>query len=197
MQENVLIIGASPRKNGNSDKIITHFSNGVKSAGCSFEIIQLRDLTMSPCVGCERCRKDKICTRFDDDMSPIYKKIVKSKGIFMVSPVHHYNVTAWMKAFIDRLYCFYNFEDVRPSPWSSRLENMGKKAVVAAISEQKTIEDMGFTINAMQKPLKDLGFEVIHTLPFLGVFSKGKISENQSYLEETEKYGKYLAEQIS
>ena len=38
-----------------------------------------------------------------------------------VLPINHYKITAWMKTFTDRLYCFYEFGEQRPGPWSCRL----------------------------------------------------------------------------
>lgn len=94
-------------------------------------------------------------------MSLIYPGILESQGLILVSPTHNYNVTAWMKAIIDRLYCFYNFDDKRPRGWSSRLAGQGRKAVLAAICEQKNKDDMGFTLDAMRLPLEALGYEII------------------------------------
>ncbi|MFC2004247.1 NAD(P)H-dependent oxidoreductase [Chloroflexota bacterium] len=56
----------------------------------------------------------------------------------LISPVYSYNVTALMKAFIDRLYSFYNFSDERPGYWSSQLADQGRKAIIAVVGEQAT-----------------------------------------------------------
>lgn len=61
-----------------------------------------------------------------------------------------------MKAFIDRLYCFYNLGSDRPRSWSSQFANQNRVAVLAAISEQESSEDMGFTLKAMRMPLEAL-----------------------------------------
>jgi len=196
MTDKILIIGASPRRGGNSDKIIEYFEKGAKKAGFETETIQLSGLKISPCVGCERCRKDKICTRFDDDMQPIYEKIIQAKGLFVVSPVHNYNLTAWMKAFIDRLYCFYDFEEPRPNRWTSRLAGQERKAVAAAVCEQTDEKDMGFTIEAMTMPLEALGYDINDRLRFLGVFSKGAISKIEKSLQKAEDAGRRLAESL-
>ena len=42
-----------------------------------------------------------------------------------------------MKAFIVRLYCFYNFEKSVPGSWTSQLANQKRKAIVVAICEQE------------------------------------------------------------
>ncbi len=192
----VLAIGASPRKGGNSDLLIKHFLAGVKNIGLETEEIQLRDCQISPCVGCELCRQTGGCSRFNDDMADIYKKIIESRGLFAVSPVHNYNLTAWMKGFIDRLYCFYDFAEPRPGHWSSRLANQSRKVVVAAICEQLDKKDMGFTLEAMQLPFEALGYEIMRKFPVLGVFEKGKVAERPEIIHAAEMYGKELAIEV-
>lgn len=193
IKSKVLAIGASPRRGGNSDVLLKHFCVGVNKAGIETEEIQLRDFQISPCIGCELCRQTGECSRFNDDMVGIYKKIVESRGLFLISPAHNYNITAWMKGFIDRLYCFYDFVEPRPGYWSSKLANQGRKAIVAAVAEQTNKEDMGFTLEAMQMPLEALGYEIKMKIPVLGIFEKGKVADRPEIIRTTEMYGEKLA----
>ena len=186
-------IGGSPRKNGNSDVLLKHILKGVRDNKIAVEKIQLRDFQYQSCIGCERCRKDKICTGLNDGMSLLYPRIFESQGLVLVSPTHNYNVTAWMKAFIDRLYCFYNFDDNRPRGWSSRLADQKRKAVLAAVCEQEAREDMGFTLDAMRHPIEALGYEIIGELPVFGVFDKGRVKEKEDILNTASKLGVDLA----
>jgi len=190
-------VGASPRKRGNSDVLLKHILEGAKQNNIAVENVQLRDYQFQPCIGCERCRKDKICTGLNDGMHLLYPKILGSQGLILVSPTHNYNVTAWMKAFIDRLYCFYDFDDNRPRGWSSRLAGQARKAVLAAVCEQETREDMGFTLEAMRLPLEAFGYEIIGELAVLGVFDKGKVKEKKETLTRASKLGADLSESLS
>ncbi len=191
-QPKILGIGGSPRKGGNSDILLQHILHTIG------ETRQLRDLQFQSCIGCEKCRKDKICTGLQDGMSQLYPKIIEAKGLVLVSPTHNYNITALMKAFIDRLYCFYNFDiNNRPGPWSSQLGNQGRKAVIVAVCEQENKQDMGFTLDAMRLPLEALGYEVIDELPVFGVFARGKIKEKKRTLIKASELGKRLAGAIS
>ncbi len=132
-------LSGSPRINGNSDILLKTILSGVTQESVASEHLNLTKVKFQGCIGCEKCRKDKICTGLIDGMSVIYEKINSAKGLVLVSPTHNYNVTSWMKAFIDRLYCFYNFENDRPRSWSSQFSDQGRKAVIAAICEQKSI----------------------------------------------------------
>jgi multimeric flavodoxin WrbA len=189
-------IGGSPRKNGNSDVLLEHILKGVRENKIIGDKVQLREFQYQACIGCERCRKDKICTGLKDGMSLLYPRIFESQGLILVSPTHNYNVTAWMKAFIDRLYCFYNFDDNRPRGWSSQLADQGRKAVLAAVCEQVDKNDMGFTLEAMRLPLKALGYEIVGELPVFGIFDKAKVKEKKEVLISASNLGADLAKSL-
>jgi multimeric flavodoxin WrbA len=189
----VIGVEGSPRKSGNSHVLLRTILSGVEEAGVAAQSVHLRDCRYEPCIGCEKCRRDKICTRFQDAMTLLYPVIEESRGIVLVSPVHNYNVTAWMKAFIDRLYCYYDFEDTRPRAWSSRLAGQGRKAVIAAIAEQADKKDMGFTLEAMRLPLTALGFEIVAELPVLRLFDRGIVAKHEDILEQARNAGRTLA----
>ena len=192
----VLGISASPRKNGNSDVLLKHLLKGVNQQEINAEKIPLRDYHFQPCIGCEKCRKDKICTGLNDGMHLLYDKLLKSRALILVSPTHHYNITALMKAFIDRLYCFYNFDDNRPRGWSSRLAGQGRKAVIAAVCEQEDRKDMGFTLKAMRLPLEALGYEVVGEFAVFGLFDRGIVIKKEEILVKASILGRDLAKSI-
>ena len=124
------------------------------------------------------------------------KELFHLKVLFWCPPTHNYNVTSWMKAFLDRLYCFYNFGNERPRSWSSQFSKQGRKAVIAAICEQESIDDMGFTIEAMKKPLIALGYEIIGELSVFKIFDKAKVKDNKDAISRAYRLGKELARAI-
>ena len=192
----ILGISGSPRKGGNSDTLLKHILAGAGNAGAETGAIHLRDYLFQGCIGCEKCRKAGQCIGLQDGMQIIYPKITEASGMVLVSPTHNYNVTAWMKAFIDRLYCYYNFSDDRPGSWSSRLAGQNRKAIIASIGEQKSYEEgVGFTLDAMRIPIEALGYDVIGELPILGVFGKGGIGKQ--VLEKAESLGGQLTRQFN
>jgi hypothetical protein len=101
-----------------------------------------------------------------------------------------------MKAFIDRLYCFYIFTDDRPRNWSSRLANQGRQALLAAVCEQPNRRDMGFTLEAMRLPFEALGYRVTNELPVMSIFDRGKVAEYPEILKKAEDLGKDLARSL-
>ncbi len=192
----VLGIGGSPRKRGNSDILLEHLLRAVEEQGVETAGAHLRDHRFDSCIGCERCRKDKICTGLNDGMTLLYPAILDAGGLILVSPTHTYNVTALMKAFIDRLYCFYDFADTRPRDWRSRLAGQGRRAIIAAICEQESRENMGVTLEAMRMPLISMGYEIVDEIAVFGLFDRGAIRNSTQALDSAARSAEKLAEAV-
>ena len=99
--KNVMIISASPRKNGNSDILCTNFKNGALAAGHNVEKIDLRDKNIGYCIGCYSCTKLGKCFQ-NDDMNELAKKLENADVIVLATPVYFYSMDAQLKTFIDR-----------------------------------------------------------------------------------------------
>jgi multimeric flavodoxin WrbA len=186
----ILGVSGSPRRGGNSDLILDSI---LKGTGAEADILHLSDIEFSSCVGCERCRKDKICTRFEDGLTLWYDRISEAMGIVLVSPVYNYNITSWMKAFIDRLYCFYDFDDERPRGWSSRLAGQGRAAALAVVAEQMEEKDLGLAMQALRMPIKAFGYEIAGEVPVLGKFEAGIVAKDPDVMKRAVELGKKLA----
>lgn len=189
----ILGVGGSPRAGGNSDVLLQHILEGAAGAGAGTEAVHLRSYGFGPCIGCERCRKDKACTGLLDGMQLLYPKIEAAQGLVLVSPTHQYNVSALMKAFIDRLYCYYDFTDTRPRNYSSRLAGQGRAAAVCAVCEQEVRSDMGYTLEMLRMPLEPLGYAITGELPVFGIFDRGKVRDHPEALARAEELGRDLA----
>ena len=68
--------------------------------------------------------------------------------------------------------------------------------MLAAIAEQEDELDMGFTLEAMQRPLEALGYEIIGRLPVFGVFERGGVRENREVLLEAQGLGVELGRAV-
>ena len=197
----ILAVSGSPRRGGNSDILMERILAGALSegeaAGVTGEAVYLRRLNYRPCIACEKCREAKACVGLDDDMQSLYPKIEAAKGLILVSPTHFYTVSAMMKAFIDRLYCYFDFDEPRPGPWKSRLAGMNKSAVIAAICEQDDPRDMGCTLDVMRQSLDALGVRVAGQMAVYSTFDKGKVAGNNRALADADKLGRRLAKALA
>jgi multimeric flavodoxin WrbA len=197
MRDKILGVGGSPRRGGNSDMLLQSVLSGAEESGAETEAIFLRNYAFSSCVGCEACRRDGSCTRLLDGVQLIYPEVRRARGLVLASPVHFYNASALMKAFIDRLYCFFDFTEDHPRHYSSRLAGEGRKAVVAAVCEQLAERDMGFTREAMRWPLQALGYEITDEVSAYGFFAKGRVARSEETLRRCVEAGRSLARALA
>jgi hypothetical protein len=96
---NLLAVYGSPRKGGNTSLLLDYFLDGV--AAHRIERVYLRDLALSPCVECGRCRETGVCV-IQDDMGGYYDKLLSCDRIVMALPVFFLGPPAIAKAFVDR-----------------------------------------------------------------------------------------------
>jgi multimeric flavodoxin WrbA len=99
----VIGIVCSPRKEGNTEIVVDEALAGAAEKGAETELLSLGGLNISPCTACEDCAKTGVCT-IEDDMKPIYPKLVLADGIVIGTPVYFWTVSAQTKLLIDRTY---------------------------------------------------------------------------------------------
>lgn len=95
----------SPRRHGNSAKMLECAMEALSNEGFETEIIYLQERKINYCTGCGTCLATEKCA-IADDMIEIKEKISKSSALILSSPVYYLNVTAQMKTFIDRMLSF-------------------------------------------------------------------------------------------
>jgi multimeric flavodoxin WrbA len=97
----IIALMGSPRKGGNTDLLLDAFLRGVKEGGGEYEKLSISDLDISPCRECLACEETGECV-IQDDMQPVYRKLLKADKIVLASPNFFYGFPAQMKALIDR-----------------------------------------------------------------------------------------------
>lgn len=102
----ILAISGSPRLNGNTNYLVDQSLQGASELGAATEKVILSELRLSPCIGHENCGSQKECLQKDDGIE-LLNKFCEADGLILASPVYYYDVTAWMKIFIDRNYFLY------------------------------------------------------------------------------------------
>ena len=101
----ILVLLGSPRKKGNSTTLANQIIAGAESAGAVAETIFLHGKGISPCQACYACqRPDSKGCAIDDEMQPIYGKLIEADGWVIASPVYWFSMSAQTKLFLDR--CF-------------------------------------------------------------------------------------------
>ena len=101
----VLGINGSARRDGNTAILIRAVFAELEKAGIETELIQLGGKPLRGCTACYICskRKDRHCAVTGDALNEIIDKMLEADGILLGSPTYFTDVTAEMKALIDRV----------------------------------------------------------------------------------------------
>lgn len=92
----------SARKDGNTAIIIGKVFDELNREGIGTELIQLADYDIQPCRGCFACKGRGNCVFTKDGFAEIFSRMVEADGIILGSPVYSADVSAKMKAFLER-----------------------------------------------------------------------------------------------
>ena len=102
----ILAIVGSPRLDGNTTYLVDQALRQATELGARTEKIILSEYKVSPCLGHKNCSEFDSCVQQDDGRG-ILQKFCEADGIILATPVYYYDVSAWMKIFIDRNYFLY------------------------------------------------------------------------------------------
>lgn len=100
----ILAINGSPKAQGNTALLIKTVCEPLEAAGIETETIQIGGKPMRGCIACMKCweNQDGKCVLKDDQLNDIVAKIEEADGLILGSPTYFADVTAEMKALIDR-----------------------------------------------------------------------------------------------
>ena len=98
----VIGINGSARKDGNTAIIIGKVFDELNNECIETELIQLADYEIQPCRGCFACKGRGNCVFTRDGFTEIFSHMVKADGIILGSPVYSADVSAKMKAYLER-----------------------------------------------------------------------------------------------
>jgi multimeric flavodoxin WrbA len=100
----VVAFNGSGRKNGNTAMLIEHAFKPLEAAGIETEMVQLAGNTIRGCTACYKCveNKDQRCAITGDIINDCIAKMIEADGIILASPTYVADVSAELKALIDR-----------------------------------------------------------------------------------------------
>ena len=162
MGEKWIAVIGSPRRGKNTETLTDHIITGLKEKNVDVEKYFLESKDISTCNGCECCINAGMCN-IQDDITEIIEQMKIADGYIFASPSYNYNMTAQMKALLDRTFCLNDYTD----GWRSRL-SPNKKAIVVGNCKGKTEEFMGYTVEGMRKALSELGIKIIDVIEYYG-----------------------------
>ena len=133
----VVAVVGSPRPNGNTAWTVDVALAELERRGVHTEKITLGEYRIDPCQGHEECASLAACTQ-QDDATEILDRVYAADGLILATPVYYEDVSAQMKAFIDRNY--------RPYELQQRLQP--KVAGLVVVAAETGIEE---TVAALKR----------------------------------------------
>jgi multimeric flavodoxin WrbA len=146
MAKKILILSASPKKDGNTSTLVEWFCEGLRSKGAEVEIVRTAFLKYKTngCISCRQCQKLKAyeCV-VDDDAKPVLSKMAKADVIVMATPLYFFSASAQLKLIFDRMFSLYKWDN---DAGTMQTPLKGKALVLLA----SAYEDVG--LDALEKP---------------------------------------------
>lgn len=139
-------ISTSPRKNGNSDKLLRRALEGAASKGAETEYLRLGDFTVAPCTECNACSKTGECV-IQDDYQNLQEKILACDCFIFATPVFFSSVCAQAKALIDRSQCLWSRKyKLKQAPPPDRIPPRAMVIAVGGSRSKKQFECVTLTM---------------------------------------------------
>jgi len=181
----VLVILGSPRRKGNSATLASRIARGAKSAGAEVETVFLQGLKISPCRGCDTCKRDdtKGCT-IKDDMQGVYPKLIGADAWVIASPVYWFTMSAQTKIFMDRCYALTAYAK---NPFA------GKRIAIAMSYGDADPVRSGCVnaLRAFQGAYRYTGSKIVGMV-YGSAATAGEIENDEALMQEAEELGKRL-----
>ena len=179
----VAIVG-SPRANSNTGYLTDLALEEARKLGIETAKFVITDYKINPCVGHDECWDFTECPQKDDTES-IIRSLYDADGIILACPVYYFNVTAQLKAFIDRN-VFY-----RRHKWRMKARCAGLITVARNAGNEDTINALTryITISSSITPEKIRQVTGIAKLA-------GEIKGNTAVMEQARRLGKEMASEL-
>ncbi len=100
----VIAFNGSARKDGNTAIMIKQVFGELEKEGIETEMIQFSGQKIRGCIACYKCfeNKDQRCSVKTDIVNDCIEKMLQADGIILASPTYFSDVSAELKALIDR-----------------------------------------------------------------------------------------------
>lgn len=185
-KKKILVLLGSPRRKGNSAILAEKIAAGAKAAGAAVETLYLHGLSITPCKACMACQKpgSKGCS-IDDDMQPIYRKMLEADAWVLASPVYWFTMSAQLKLWMDRCFAL---------PAYAKDPFAGKRIALALAYGGEDPFDSG-CVNALrtfQDAYRYAGAEIAGMV-YGSAMEAGDIKANRALMKEARELGRTLA----
>jgi multimeric flavodoxin WrbA len=129
------VLSSSPRRDGNSALLATAVAEGVRDAGHEAEVVFAGDVVQAFLGDCRTCRRaDGSCGIDDGFRQAFMDTYLPAQGFIAATPVYWYGMSAQLKAFFDRMFCYVAASHPRSADVVAGMK--GKRIGLALASEE-------------------------------------------------------------
>jgi multimeric flavodoxin WrbA len=188
----VLCIAGSPRRHGNSERLLDALIEGVERAGGVATRLVVRDEHIGACTGCGGCGGNGHCVR-GDGMSAVYAQIDAAQAVVVSTPVYFATVPAILKCLLERCQPYWVRRYVLDEPRPSHLRP-GAILVVGAGGDPY---GTSCAIAPVKSAYAVLSVSAEHVIEVVGPDEPGDISGHSTDLDEAARLGETLVREVA
>lgn len=178
----------SPRTKGNSATMAHKFCEALKKeTDAEIEYIELNKLNYRGCQACGACKKNHDECVLQDDLADVLASVKESAITILASPVYYGDVSAQLKAFIDRTYSYLvpGYKEKIGKEHISRLQPTSKFVMILS---QNASKELCNEIYPKYKILFEtfLGIKMMPLIRGCGLDKKTDAINNAELMEQVE-----------
>ena len=160
----IVMLCASPRKNGNSNALAEAFMNVLKDKA---EIVRFdtQNMNFLRCRACDNCFTAGQPCCFNDDFNPVLAEILSADAVVIATGVYWYSFPSGLKALMDKFY----------SLCVAGKDLTGKKVALLATCEDDTDEAFNGVCFAFDQSFGLLNAERVGKVLVHGVHKIGDV----------------------
>ncbi|QQP94453.1 flavodoxin family protein [Lysobacter enzymogenes] len=189
----LVILVASPRRNGNSAALADAALRGARAGGIEASLHFADDLMQGFLRDCRQCRDERGRCRIDDGYAEFFfEHFLDADGLALATPVYWYGMSAQAKAFFDRMFCFVARS--YPDSQDVRTRMQGKRVALLTASEEMYPTIALSLVNQMQEYARYTHSQFVGTVFGQGDQRGAVAGDPQGALEAAEALGRQFFE---
>lgn len=174
----ILILNGSPRKNGNTARLVEEFSKGAAENGNTIIRFDCAFKNVHPCIDCGKCNMNGDCV-FQDDFNLVKQNLIDADFVVIATPMHYFGISAQIKIVIDRFY-------------SANRDIKKTKKAVLLLSYADNADKSAEPILSHYRQLIDyLGWKNYGEIIAKGVWAQGDV-DNTPFVKQSYELGKSI-----
>jgi multimeric flavodoxin WrbA len=188
----VLGVAGSPRRNGNTDILLAELLRGAADKGAETKTIRLNSMKYVGCQHCDACLKEGICI-LKDDMQGIYTDFEEADVVVLATPMQFMDMTAPMKAMIDRFQSRWARKYVLDIPPLG--DEKPRKGFLIAVGGTKYKNLFDAVLLVVKTFFRIVNIEYAGDILLREIDEKGAINDHPEALQEAYEAGQKLVEE--